>query len=42
MAVRYLGPPSRTLVDYHLERGGMPFHGVVEELAPFHEGVCFG
>ena len=23
------GPPSRALVDYHLERGGMPIHDSV-------------
>ena len=23
------GPPSRALVDYHLEKSGMPLHGAI-------------
>ena len=26
MAVRSSGPPTHALVNYHLERGGMPLH----------------
>ena len=29
MALRSFGPPSHALVDYHLERGGMPLHDAV-------------
>ena len=29
MALRSFGQPSRALLGYHLERGGMPLHDVV-------------
>ena len=29
LALRSLGSSSHALVDYHLERGGMPLHGAV-------------
>ena len=29
MALRSFGPTSRALVDYHLERGGMPLYDAV-------------
>ena len=29
MALRSFGQPSHALVDYHLERGGMPLHDAV-------------
>ena len=29
MALRTFGPPSRALVDYEMERGGMPLHDAV-------------
>ena len=29
MALRAFGPNSHGLVDYHMERGGMPLHDVV-------------
>ena len=30
MALRSFGQPYRAVVDYHLERGGLPSHDVVE------------
>ena len=29
LAVSSFGPPSRALMDYHLEMGGMPLHDAV-------------
>ena len=29
LVLRSFGPPSRAMVDYHLERGGMPLHDAI-------------